>query len=325
MDNNSYIFSFDMKQFLLKISFFIAVLLFIVIIGFFLPATPRSSQSLLFAKLKKDTLLKTVPSPRIIFIGGSNLSFGLNSELIQDAFSVHPINTAIHAAIGLQYMLDSILPHIRKGDIVVVSPEYNYFYGDFFYGGEELLRTVADMDVSYMCTMRVPQIKNIIPYVMKYSFSKFKPHEYFGFTTDPVYNINAFNQYGDVDIHWKLKQKQFDAYSEIRGVFNFDTIKVLKVFEAALIKKEASLYITFPGLQASSFDNSIKQINKIESELRNSKFILLGTTKRYRIPNVMMFDTPLHLLKEGVDYRTQLLIEDLKKVLVKQSSVKTND
>ena len=314
-----------MKQFLLKTVLFTAVLLLIIIAGVFLPATPRASKSLLFAKVQKDALLNTISSPRIIFIGGSNLSFGLNSQMIKDTFAIYPINTSIHAAIGLKYMLDSVLPYIRKNDIIVISPEYDYFYGDFLYGGEELLRTILDMDKSYLSEMSVSQIKNVLPHVLKYSFSKFKPNEYLGFTTDPVYNTNAFNQYGDVDIHWELKQKQFAAYSEIRGVFNFDTIKVLKVFEANLMKRGATLYITFPGLQAESFDNSIKQIDKIETELNNSGFILLGTARRYRISNSMIFNTPLHLSKEGVDYRTQLLIEDLKKVFVKQPAVKTND
>lgn len=30
------------------------------------------------------------------------------------------------------------------------------------------------------------------------------------------------------------------------------------------------------------------------------------------MPDSLMFDSPYHLLKKGVDYKTQLLIEDLK-------------
>ncbi|MEA2041760.1 MAG: hypothetical protein U9N85_04330 [Bacteroidota bacterium] len=40
----------------------------------------------------------------------------------------------------------------------------------------------------------------------------------------------------------------------------------------------------------------------------------MATPERYKIPASMIFNTPYHLLKIGVDYRTELLIEDIKKV-----------
>jgi hypothetical protein len=94
-----------MKNFLIKISLFSLLLLSVVIIGFVLPVTPRASKSLLYAKVKKDNLLKKTNNPRIIFVGGSNLSFGINSKVIKDSLKLNPINTAIHASIGLEKMI----------------------------------------------------------------------------------------------------------------------------------------------------------------------------------------------------------------------------
>ena len=42
-------------------------------------------------------------------------------------------------------------------------------------------------------------------------------------------------------------------------------------------------------------------------------FELLGYPERYRMNDSLMFDTTYHLSKKGVDLRTQLLIEDIKK------------
>jgi len=293
---------------------FSLLLLLLIIIGFLLPVTPRASKSLLYAKIQKDSLLKNTDSPRIIFVGGSNLSFGINSQMILDSLHLNPINTAIHASIGLEYMMDNTLNYIKKGDVIILAPEYSHFYGRSIYGGEELLRTVADINPLDIMDLETEQKKNTSKYLLKYSFSKFKPTEYFGFKESDIYSVNSFNKYGDVYTHWTMKQQKFSSADTIRSIYNPDAIKFIDSFRIELEKKGAKLFITYPSYQASSYDKSINQIKKIEQELLENNFELLGTPERYRIPDAMMFNTSYHLLKKGVDYRTKLLIEDLKKV-----------
>ena len=73
---------------------------------------------------KKCQLLEDTPSPRIIFVGGSNLAFGLDSQRIKDSLNINVINYGLHAGIGLKYMIDDISTYARKGDIIVFAPEY---------------------------------------------------------------------------------------------------------------------------------------------------------------------------------------------------------
>ena len=183
-----------MKRFLIRISLFSLLLLLVVIIGFVLPVTPRASKSLLYAKIKKDSLLINTISPRIIFVGGSNLSFGINSSVIKDSLNLNPINTAIHASIGLEYMMDNTIQYIREGDIIILAPEYSHFYGRSIYGGEELLRTVADIDLSKLLTLKKEQLVNISKSLVKYSSSKFKPTEYWDLKESDIYSVNSFNK-----------------------------------------------------------------------------------------------------------------------------------
>lgn len=317
-----YISNFNMKKFIFRVSIFTLLLLVLVVVGFMLPVTPRASKSLLYAKIEKDNLLKNTNNPRIIFVGGSNLSFGINSQVIKDSLNLNPINTAIHASIGLQYMMDNTLQHIRENDIVVLAPEYSHFYGRSVYGSEELLRTVADIKLSQIFELRKEQLKNISKYIFKYSFSKLKLTEYFGYKESDVYSVNSFNQYGDVYTHWEMQQQNFPPYETIKTSYNSNTIQLMDAFRIELEQKGASLFVTYPSYQASSFDKSTKQIKKVEKELINNNFELLGTPERYRIPDKMMFNTAYHLLKTGVDYRTELLIEDIKQVRTHNSVYK---
>ncbi len=310
------------RYFLLKTSGFLSIpLAFMLLVGAAFPPTPKSSTSLLFAKIDKDALLKESPSPRLIMVGGSNLSFGINSQRIKDALNLNPINTGIHAAIGLKYMMDDVLDHIKPGDLVVISPEYHQFYGDMTYGHNELLRIVVDVDRESLNNLNRKQWLKILPHFPKFSLSKLKPSEYF-FQQDKeneVYERRAFNEYGDVDLHWSRPPKKFEPYGLSHDNFNETVIQYMLDFQENVIQKGAKLYVTFPGYQEASFEKGKKGISKIKQKLIDNNFILLGSPERYKIPNNMTYDTPYHLNKEGVELRTQKLIEDLSQVLNKNS------
>lgn len=306
-----------MKKFLFKTLLFVLLVITIFVIGILLPPTQRGKQNWLFAKIHKDSLLRNITTPRIIFIGGSNVTLGLNSNLVKDSLGLYPINTAIHASLGLLYMIDEVLPYIRPGDIVVVSPEYSQFYGDLAYGSNELVRTVFDVDFSEITTIRKEQWMNIFKLIPKYSLSKYNPWEYFNNKEKPIYGRHSFNKYGDGDDHWHMKKKKVKTYETISEDFNYFVVDQLYDFNEKVNKKAATLFISFPGFQQSSFENSRNQIMKVDDELKKKGFTLLGSPQRYEISDSLFFDSPYHLIKEGVDYRTNLLIADLKEHIPK--------
>lgn len=80
---------------------------------------------------------KTEPS--IIIIGGSGCGFGLISGMLSEYFNMPVINTGTHAGLGLRLQLLLVQPYIKKGDIVIVIPEYMQFT-DLFYGDETAWR-----------------------------------------------------------------------------------------------------------------------------------------------------------------------------------------
>lgn len=280
--------------------------------GLLLPTTPRASKSLLAASTQKDSLLKNVESPRIIFVGGSNLSFGLNSQMIKDSLGLNPINTGIHAAIGLVYMMDNTLQYIREGDIVILIPEYEQFYGNFAYGAEELLRVVFDENSSNIKLLHLRQVLKMTPYLPNYTMSKFRIKEYHNITEVPHYSVSSFNKYGDVYTHWGLEKEMFEPAKPIIGKFNQSVIEEIKHFRSEIENKKAVLYISYPVFQYSSYINSAEQIKLIEDSYMENRFPVIGNPGRYEFPDSLMFNTPAHLIKIGVDYRTELLIDDLK-------------
>ena len=304
-----------MKKFLSKISLFCLIFILMVFVLVFLSPTPQASKSLLFSKIKKDLLLEKEESPRIIFVGGSNLSFGLNSKMIKDSLDLNPINTGIHAGIGLIYMMESTLPYIREGDIVVLVPEYSQFLDDNSYGGLELFRTIMDVKKSDLFKLNLKQFFGILKYFPNYALSKMNYHEYFNVEESDIYSVDSFNEFGDVNAHWKMKKQDFYPIVKNSENLNYSVFDEIVKFERKIKEKKAILFISYPGLQKTSFENLKEEIKNIEKIYKENNFIILGTPERYMMPESMMFNTPYHLLKSGVDLRTSLLIEDIKKAL----------
>jgi hypothetical protein len=305
----------DMKSFLLKAALFMLAILSFFVLICLLPATPRASLSFLFAEIQKDSLLKYEKSPRILFVGGSNVACGLNCQMLKDSLPVHPVNTSITSELGLKYMFDNTAQYVRKGDIVVVAPEYNHFHCEDAAGGSmDLLHMILDVDKSKIRMLNFRQIKNCLPHIGNFAVSRLNPMEYLYPKTDSVYTVDSFNTYGDHCSHWYMPRRYFKPYDtlQLNRQFNYETIRNIKKFEDAIRQKGAVLLLSYPPFQDSSFRNNVKYINRIDKELRKAEFNIIGTPQRYKLPDSLYFDTPYHLIKQGVDKRTALLIEDLR-------------
>jgi hypothetical protein len=301
-----------MKFFLKKILFFLVPITVILISGLFLPATPRAAKSFLFADRQKDSLLKFTKEPRIIFVGGSNLSFGLNSYEIKDSLNLNPINTAVNVGIGLKYMFKNTLQYVRRGDVIIISPEYELFYQPYDAVSDELLRTVFDVAPQKIKFLSLKQGFGLLKYIPKFSLTKFDLTEYWGFKESDVYSVNSFDKFGDVDAHWNLEKRAYEP-TPIEGNFNENIITKIKAFQVAAENMGAKVYITFPCLDEVSFKLSEEKVLKVEEALKKDSFNLLGSAERYMMPKDMLFNTKYHLNKSGLEYRTKLFIEDYKK------------
>lgn len=74
--------------------------------------------------IDKDERLRNAPGPRMIFVGGSGLAFGMDSQFIAERYAYTPINYGLHAWLGPDFMLKHVGEHVRPGDVVVLCMEH---------------------------------------------------------------------------------------------------------------------------------------------------------------------------------------------------------
>ena len=306
-----------MKVFLKKLVIFCSILLIISIIAIILPATPKASKSLLFALNDKDNLLKETKKNRIIFIGGSNLSFGLNSQLIKDSLHLNPINTSIHAGIGLKFMLNHYKSFIDSNDIIILVPEYSQYFGNTANGDEALFRLIFDVNLSEINDIDYFQFKQIVQFFPKFVISKYSLNQYIYEDSKErrIYDRSSFNEFGDAVAHWGDDRKPFELETLIDSEINNNVFLLIKKFSYIATLKKAKLFISFAGYDKDSFKNNSTQIKHVYKTLQNNRFSILGDPKLFSFDQQYIYNSPYHLTNDGTTKRTLLLIRLLKEKL----------
>jgi hypothetical protein len=292
--------------------------------------TRASDDNYLAAVLEKDRLIRSTPSPKIILVGGSNLAFGIDSRMLRDSLKVNVVNMGLYAKLGLRYMLAQVKPYIRAGDVVVIVPEYDQFYGKFSEGDNTLNTAllyappdrIGDFVKSYSVVDVVlrPRVENVRRAFLQATADAFgKKNEYFPPDTNPVYNRRSFNQYGDMMSHLGRKSMKPEAIYAgdlpPASEFSREAVEELNDIADAARSRRARVYFLFPSYMDRAYNNNASAIAGLQSRLeREMRIPILGAPKDFVYPSNWFFDTRYHLNDLGRGPRTANMVEILRAV-----------
>ncbi|MGI6495202.1 MAG: hypothetical protein ACOX5G_03790 [Kiritimatiellia bacterium] len=300
---------------MIKLSGFASLVAFILALSLFLLPSQRVRESMLGMVPVKDTMLRTAGSPKIVLVGGSNLSYGLDSHLLHVEFGLPVANMGLHAGLGLRYMLQEVQPHIMPGDLIVVVPEYQQFVKNSFYGNKELLGVVFDVMPSRRKLLSFRHWIHQAQFMPSYAARKLNQWNSFRrSTTDVCANFNA---YGDCTEQWDkpaIPALPFRDDGTLDGSYAV-AMDYLEFFIRFVQEQGATCVLMPPVLQGTSFDNLQMHIDRIERELRLRGIPFLVPARRYRFDDNLISGTPYHLTGEGVVLRTRMVIEDLSPIV----------
>jgi hypothetical protein len=119
----------------------------------------RNETSYVAATLDKHARLCQTPPPRIIFLGGSNLAFGIRSDLVERELHRPVINMGLVAGLGIPFMLAEVQSEVANGDLLVLSFEYDLFWGG---DNELILRQFLEMRPASLRYVPVSKWKKLI-------------------------------------------------------------------------------------------------------------------------------------------------------------------
>lgn len=323
-----------MKRFFVRIILLsLAVVLTGVILGS--GSSETGDDNYLAAVLEKDRLIRNAESPKIILVGGSNLAFGVDSKMMQDSLGMPVVNMGLYAKLGLKYMLAQVRPYIQEGDIVVVVPEYDQFYGDFA-NGDHTLNTallyapsdrVGDFIRSYsiMDVVLRPRVENARrSFLRGLAVAVGREDQFFPPDTNPVYNRRSFNEYGDVVAHLGTRGMNPDSIyvGPLPSIdtFNSETIALLNDLAEDAEARGAKAYFMFPSYIDRSLELNRAAIDSLRRKFKGKLRIpVVGSPSDFSYPGNYFFDTRYHLNETGRRLRTLKLVEMLQQLRVAET------
>ncbi len=287
-----------------------------------------SDNSYIAAILEKDQLIRNTPSPRLVLVGGSNLAFGIDSKVLEDSLHMPVVNMGLYAKLGLRYMLAQARPYVRKGDVIIVVPEYDQFYGDFANGDNTLntalLYTPSDRVGDFIRSYSVidvlvrPRVENARESLLRSASALIgREEKFFPPDTNPVYNRHSFNQYGDAISHLGKKSMNPDSIF-VKPLppmkqFNARTLDDLNALDEKARTAGAHAYFIFPSYIDRSYTINVAAIDSLSGKLRAGMTMpVVGSPSDFVYPGRLFFDTRYHLNGEGRELRTQQLLKLLR-------------
>lgn len=303
-----------MQRFLIKFS--ILAVVFAAVNLLLLFCVPKDKNFYLAEYSEKVALLDTTAQPRMVFIGGSNIPFGINSETISDSLHYHAINFGLHGGIGPRYLLTDCLPYMKKGDVAVLQLEYEHFYNGG--NGESYLLFMMANDWRHCDLLNLTQWKYILTdipgqavfnakrlrkYVTKHTFDTPSDGKKFD------YAKSGFNAWGDEVSHLQFLSSYSQPEQPETKVVDKEFVDWLA--EAIVKYEEAGVKVVMlpPVCVESQFKASYNE--DIAKELERIHRPYITAPAAMVLDDSCAFNTGYHVNRKGVELNTQRIISVL--------------
>lgn len=265
-------------------------------------------------------LLKNTPSPRIILVGGSNVSFGIDAELMQRTLGIPVINDGLHAGLGIA-PLRELQEYIRAGDVIIISLEYQLFSSRDVMEGD--LAFLADWieysqgRIQYLSDPR-REAPAIYATMLQRKVNRRVNTFLFGGSLAEVRDVfigTKYNANGDFIGHLdQASTRPRNITVEPYPVSNVqdEIINFLEQFHQIAREKGAEVYFEAPASRRTNCKNTGEDslANFFRTLEERSSIPVLTPLDEVCLPDKYFFDTAYHLNAEGRQIRTERLIEN---------------
>jgi hypothetical protein len=272
----------------------------------------------------KHQKLEKLPGPRIIFMGGSSVAFGVDSKSIGDSLGLNGFNLGLHAGLGLQFMVNEALNVVKAGDILVVSTEFFLGEGQMkmlaymrqnYPASEQYMNLNASEKISYPYELAMDNILSKNSRVQN-TFLKGKK-TVVQQDTNSVYKRDGFNERGDYELHLDQDARPwgiFVKYDQKDELYNSGIEQLNKL--AALKEKGVQVFYLFPGYPIEEYKRFQNPLQSFESQLKAGLlFPVLGKVTDFLYPEADFYDTVYHLRRKGRSERTKTIVRLLREAL----------
>ncbi|NNK80927.1 MAG: hypothetical protein HKO93_05485 [Flavobacteriales bacterium] len=255
--------------------------------------------------------------PKVVFVGDSNLAFGINSKSIEDRFGAEVHNTGLLRGMGVAFCLNQVRGHLSSGDKLIICVSYTQLTkGTVGINGNEKLGFVVR---TYPSAIRyienLHQVKAIASGFEKIIRGSLKRH--MGLITEFGFNYtrSGFNSRGDY-IKNDFEERRFKP-NKFKKFFTpeieVQSIKWLNSVYSELKEEGIEAYFLYPCYAESLYELNPIEFNRMNVELETGLVIpKIGQMTDFLYPDSLFFDNPFHMNSLGRVARTKDIIEAME-------------
>jgi hypothetical protein len=272
------------------------------------------------ASTLKQTLLKAKSSPALILVGGSNVAFGFDSEFLAKELGRDVINMGLHGDLGLRYMLNEVEKEIAHGDVIVVSPEYEHFFGSVDPNGRILTQVVLS-NPSSLKVLAVPEDFLTLIAHLYLPFKTLYSYYIAGFTNSgTIYTKENFNSRGDFIIPGNSNDTLYEPKAGrtlgANRSMNGEVVDLLNSFNTLVKSKEARVLLAFPPIPEPEYDSMEDELGSLAATLQKQlEMELLSMPVDNVFPLGDFYDTRYHLNETGRSLRSRQLATEINQAI----------
>ncbi len=286
---------------------------------------PGHGNNYLAAFDDKVRRLEQCEGPRLVVLGGSNVAFGFDSPLMEQSLGMDTVNLGLHVMLGLSFPMDCYLQHARRGDIVVLCPEYHLLTSAQHQQG--------DPKLVHRLIEQCPRAKHYLPGAKQSTWKQFLDHDGLWLAhqwvsrafrnvrdrndDDKIYTRSGFNRFGDMIAHHERAAEEWvplDPVPEFTPECLQQSIDALNRFERACRSLGVTVYFSYPPLEKKTFVDSQQVIDNLHRAIeRHVDIPLLHSPEAFALDRNCFYDTGYHLNKEASKQRTRQLAEAIRR------------
>lgn len=297
--------------------------------------------------VKKEQISNETKGKRIVILSGSNGLFGFDGELINKETSMPVVNLAMHASLDMNFYEWVVERNVRKGDIVIIPAELNYYmlkdaYNSWFIDnvmawGSDYLKWVSP--AQYLKFMSHVELKKITSgalsnwYINNGSSYKSKLHDEIEIKSYKYdgsfheYDFRSVDNYGDILAPNENKRDALplinDPDKNKAGLFYMKHADVTSYginSVSSLVKKVESVgataVLTWPSTMRTRYFNkddaqSVDWINKIKTSMSREGIEMACSPWSVNLEPTLFYDTAYHLNQAGAEKRTKAVLDCL--------------
>jgi hypothetical protein len=264
----------------------------------------------------KHRRLEQTKSPGVLLVGGSNVAFGFDSPLLTNLMGRPVTNLGLHAAFGLDFMLNEALSSARDGDLILLSPEYEHFVASK--PNDSALPFLAMRHPQAVQYFDVSHMRLFLDYAFHALARQIKLVTTPGKPSNWPYSRDGFNDHGDVIGHYSIPSSHPFPLADLsklsKNGIKKNLAKITR-FKTCLEAKGASMLFVWPTLEETSFKHNKKHLSKLSRAVQKALApAVIGTPQSFAFKRSLYYDTHYHLNQEGVRQRMAVLEPHLSSI-----------